>query len=210
LEFLLFDSSQVFLDPVSPEESSLLVANSKEHVLEEVRVMDLTLLSLQRFDSSFNEVRGSDISAGGFRKILDKLVGVFRITQDFALDFSLQVVVFIGFQVGEDQVHLESLESAHLCETTVFDESVKDGGNIFAMLSQSLEDSTREERALDFVDLLDDFVEERVIFDASSLVDVQQSFDSLETANVVVIQDSLGDFFIKNKNFILLDFSASR
>lgn len=210
MEFLSFDVGQVFLDPVSPEESSLLVVDGEEHVLEEVRVVDLTLLSLQGFSSSFNDFRDSSVSAGGFRKVLDELVGAFRRAQDFTLDFSLQVVVFIGFQVGEDQEHLESLVSAHLGETTVFDESVKDGGNILTMLSQSLEDSTREESALDFIDLLDDFVKEGVIFDTSSLVDVQQSFDGLETANVVVIQDSLGDFFVKNKNFILLDFSASR
>lgn len=210
MEFLSFDVGQVFLDPVSPEESSLLVVDGEEHILEEVRVVDLTLLSLQGFSSSFNDFRDSGVSAGGFRKVLDELVGAFRRAQDFTLDFSLQVVVFIGFQVGEDQEHLESLVSAHLGETTVFDESVKDGGNILTMLSQSLEDSTREESALDFIDLLDDFVKEGVIFDTSSLVDVQQSFDGLETANVVVIQDSLGDFFIKNKNFILLDFSASR
>ena len=209
-EFLLFDGSQVFLDPVSPDESGLLVANGKEHVLEEVRVMDLTLLSLQAFSSGFNNFRDGGVSDGGIRKVLDELIGSFRSAQDFSLEFSLQVVVFIGFQVGEDQVQLESLVSAHLGETTVFDESVEDGGDVLTIVSQSLEDSTREESALDFVDLLDDFVEDGVIFDTSSLVDVQQSFDGLETANVVVIEDSLGDFFVKNKNLILLNFSASR
>jgi hypothetical protein len=75
LQFLLFNSSQVFLDPGSPEKSSLLVADGKEHVFEEVRVVDLTLLSLQAFSSSFNDFGDSSISAGGFREALNESEG---------------------------------------------------------------------------------------------------------------------------------------
>jgi hypothetical protein len=155
---LLFDRGQVFFDPGSPDNSGLLVADGKEHALEEVRVVDFALLSLQAFSSGFSDFRDIGVSGGGFRDVLDELEGCIRIGQDFSLEFSLQVGVFIIFDVGEDQVQLETLESAHLSETTVFDESVKDGGDVLAIVAQDLEDGSREESALDFVDLLDDFV----------------------------------------------------
>jgi hypothetical protein len=208
-QFLSGDGGQVFFAPSGPGKSALLVSNSEEHVFVEIGGVEFTLLGLQAFSSDVNEFIDSGVSGGGFSNALDELVDSFSVGQDFTLDFSLQVVVFIGFQVGEDQVQLESLISAHLGETTVFDESVEDGGDVLTVLRKGLEDGTREEGSLDFVDLLDDLVKKGFVFDTSSIVDVQQSFDSLETANVVIIEDSLGDFFVEDEDFVILDFSSS-
>jgi len=209
-QFLSGDSGQVFFAPSGPGESGLLVSDSEEHILVEIGGVEFILLSLQAFSSGFDEFKDFGVSDGGFSNALGELVDSFSVGQDFSLEFSLQVVVFIGFQVGEDKVQLESLVSAHLGETTVFDESVEDGGDVLTVLRKGLEDGAREEGSLDFVDLLNDLVKEGFVFDSSSLVDVQQSFDSLETANVVIIEDSLGDFFVEDEDFVVLDFSSSR
>lgn len=208
-QFLSGNAGQVFLAPSSPVESGLLVSDSEEHVFVEIAGVEFSLLGLQAFSSGINEFIDGGVSDGGFSDALDELVGSFRGSQDFVLEFSLQVVVFIGFQVGENQVQLESLVSAHLGETTVFDESVEDGGDVLTMLRKGLQDGAREEGSLDFVDLLDDLVKEGFVFDTSSFVDVQQSFDSLEAANIVIIEDSLGNFFVEDEDFVVLDFSSS-
>lgn len=103
---------------------------------------------------------------------------------------------------------MNTLDSFGTVEATIFNELLDDWGHIDFMADEGSDDASREELGR-LVDSGNNVVEKRSILDSDLVVDGKDSFNDLEFADEVIIDNSVGDFFVDGEDLVFDKSSSS-